>query len=180
MSTSIRKYIVFLCILVSSFFCNTSVYAYVKFETEPLVNTFTLSTEGLCSVTHRYYYVDENDNRIEAKNSTVENVVCGNSISLNQGLITDLDYSEVKYFVDNSEYSQNSYVVDNDVTIDEVYYLNRYTITYKKVGSGTNPNPSVYTEMTGTITLQDPTNGAKTFTGWTWEGQTTPTKKCNN
>ena len=52
-----------------------------------------------------------------------------------------------------------------------------YTITYNLDG-GTNGagNPSTYNIESNTITLADPTKAGYTFTGWTTDGVTTPTK----
>ncbi|MDD3397828.1 MAG: InlB B-repeat-containing protein, partial [Clostridia bacterium] len=51
-----------------------------------------------------------------------------------------------------------------------------YTITYE-LNDGTNNvgNPATYTIETTTITLAGPTKAGYEFTGWTYEGQATPT-----
>lgn len=147
--------------------------AYLIKETGPAVNTFSLAEPPVCIVTKHFYYVDENDNRIEAQPATTENVYCDTNYSLNSNLL-NLDYSSVKWYIGNTELSGTSYYVSNNVTIDEVYYLNRYTITYNLDGGTVNSNPTIYTEKTGTITINNPSKPNYSFLGWTWDGQTTP------
>ena len=57
-----------------------------------------------------------------------------------------------------------------------------YSITYVNAVNGTdyivNTNPTSYTYITGTINLTAPTKFGYEFVGWTWEGQTTPTKSA--
>ena len=54
-----------------------------------------------------------------------------------------------------------------------------YAIAYDLAGgslpSGTS-NPSSYNVETATFTLNEPSRPGYTFAGWTWQGQTTPTK----
>ena len=54
-----------------------------------------------------------------------------------------------------------------------------YGITYN-LASGTLPdgtsNPATYNVNTAAFTLNNPTRAGYTFAGWTWDGQTTPTK----
>ena len=50
-----------------------------------------------------------------------------------------------------------------------------YTITYNLAGgTATGNNPTSYTAETATFTLSNPTRDGYTFTGWTWNVQTTP------
>ena len=52
-----------------------------------------------------------------------------------------------------------------------------YDLTYDLAGGTlSSANPSTYTANTTTFTLNEPTLAGYTFTGWTWDGQTTPTK----
>ena len=55
-----------------------------------------------------------------------------------------------------------------------------YNITYT-LNDGTNAaaNPAAYTIESANISLQYPTRAGYTFTGWTYEGQTTPTATVN-
>ena len=52
-----------------------------------------------------------------------------------------------------------------------------YGITYN-LGGGTNAsgNPATYTVETATFSLNNPARTGYTFAGWTWDGQSTPTK----
>ena len=57
------------------------------------------------------------------------------------------------------------------------YSLTTYNITYELDGGTNNANnPATYTITTNNITLQDATKEGYTFTGWTGNGTTTPTK----
>ena len=52
-----------------------------------------------------------------------------------------------------------------------------YDLTYDLAGGTlSSANPATYTANTATFTLNEPTRAGYTFTGWTWDGQTTPTK----
>ena len=163
MKNNISKLV--LVVFVVIFIIPFNVKAILTKETAPAVNTFTIAQPQTCTVTRNYYYIDETDNRTQAKVSTTNNVYCGNSITLNNGLM-NLDYG-------NTELTASTYVVNSNVSIDEVYYLNRYTIIYNLDG-GTDPgNPTVYTEMTGTINITNPTKSGYIFQGWTYTGVTT-------
>jgi len=50
-----------------------------------------------------------------------------------------------------------------------------YTITYAGMDGAANSNPTSYTVETETFTLTAPTRSGYTFTGWTYDGVTTPT-----
>ena len=70
-----------------------------------------------------------------------------------------------------------------NVTVSAVFVpLNdlSYTVTYVNAVNGTdgvtNPNPVSYTQTGSEIVLQDPSRDYFIFNGWTYEGQTTPTK----
>ena len=159
------KHILFYIMLFVLSFIPVSSYAYVKVETGPVTNSFSLGEYTPCIVTRRYYYVDENNNRQIAKASTTETHYCGQTITLNQGLMS-LDYSSVDYYVGGNIYNQPTYVINNDITIDEVYNLNRYTITYNLDGGTLNNRVTTYTSMTPTFSLGTPTRNNYTFGGW--------------
>jgi len=161
--------IIFIMLVIIPF----NVKAILTKKTAPAVNTFTIAQPQTCTVTRNYYYIDENDNRIQAQVSTTESVYCDANYSLNSNLL-NLDYSSVKWYIGNTELNSTSYVVHNNVTIDEVYYLNRYSITYNLDGGMVSSNPTIYTEKTGTITINNPSKANYSFLGWTWNGQTTP------
>ena len=66
---------------------------------------------------------------------------------------------------------------DKTVTLYVNWELVNYTITYNlNGGANASANPGTYNITTNTITLADPTKTGYTFTGWTGEGITTPTK----
>ena len=55
----------------------------------------------------------------------------------------------------------------------------RYDITYiLNGGTNASSNPTTYTIESNDITLAEPTLADYVFTGWTWEGQTTPVKNA--
>ena len=62
-----------------------------------------------------------------------------------------------------------------DRSYEAHYSVVNYTITYN-LDNGTTTNPGTYTVTTDDITLSDATKAGYTFTGWTGEGITTPTK----
>lgn len=152
-------------VLIMFFLFPLDVFAYIKVETKPLVNSFTLGETPQCDLTRRYYYVDENDNRQVAKASVTRTYYCGSTITLNQDLM-DLDYSSVSYYIGSNAYNQSSYVLNSNTTIDEVYYLNRYSITYNLDGGNLNNPVNTYTKMTPTFNLGTPTKNNYTFGGW--------------
>ena len=81
--------------------------------------------------------------------------------------MTYLNYEEVKTFVNGTEYTSNRYIVRRNITVEEVYYLRKYTITYN-LRDGTLDNPiTVYTEKTPTFDLPTPTKDGYEFLGWT-------------
>ena len=68
---------------------------------------------------------------------------------------------------------------DASVTITGTFKPIEYQITYNLDGgtqSASNPNPIKYTVESDTITLSAPTRSGYTFLGWTYEGQTAPSK----
>ena len=167
------KYIVLSFVLLSSFFVTNKVNALVKVETGPVVNTFSLMVQQGYNVTFEYYYLDENNVEQVLQSPSTSRFSNGSVINLNDYLITTLDYDTVSYYIGGSLHSGSTYTVFQDVTIKQVYKLNRYTITYNLKG-GTTTNPTSYTANDGVITLTNPTRASATFLGWTWTGQTTP------
>ena len=67
--------------------------------------------------------------------------------------------------------------VTSDMTLYAQWTPHNYSITYNLDG-GTNAsnNPATYTFFSDNITLAEPTRLGYTFDGWTYEGQTVPTK----
>ena len=79
---------------------------------------------------------------------------------------------------DNQDYTNEQEIeASKDLELTAQWTLVEYSVTYNLDG-GTNSssNPSKYSINTVTITLQDPEKDGFTFTGWTTEGVTTPTK----
>ena len=68
----------------------------------------------------------------------------------------------------------------SDVTVDVVNQAIIYNITYKGVEDEgvtfTEDNPEAYTVANESFTLSNPSREGYLFTGWTYEGQTEPTK----
>ena len=167
------KLIFYSIVFVSSLFLPKTVKAWVAVESTPVANTFTFAPTY--SVTTEYYYVDENDVQRTLQASVINNYFYNDVITLADDLITNLDYYQVEYYVDNSLYSGSTYNVTSNVTIKEVYYMNKYNINYYlNRGINSPSNPSSYTAKSGNITLSAPTRQSATFIGWTWEGQNTP------
>ena len=80
----------------------------------------------------------------------------------------------------NAELSGLTFTMpDAAVTITGTFKPIEYQITYNLDGgtqSASNPNPIKYTVESDTITLSAPTRSGYTFLGWTYEGQTAPSK----
>ena len=79
--------------------------------------------------------------------------------------------------------SENVYTLTvpaSDVTVDVVYQAIIYNITYKGVEDEgvtfTEDNPEAYTVANENFTLSNPSREGYLFMGWTYEGQTEPTK----
>ena len=157
------------------------VKAYFTDKPEEKVNTFTIAE--LKEVTYVYSYIDENDNKHTLKDSETEKYFIGSTITLADKIDNTIDYDQVKIYVDNNEYTSNSYVVNDDTTVEYVYYLNRYTITYNLDGGTLNNPINTYTIMQGStgnisVTAKWKTKQifTVTYTGWRREGR--PNKWC--
>ena len=93
------------------------------------------------------------------------------------------DGTGTSYDHSSSTYDANGFAGANLATGDKTVtiYVNwkpiSYTITYNLDGGTNNSdNPATYTIESGNITLKAPTKTGYTFTGWTGNGTTTPTK----
>ena len=161
---------VIIALLILAIFSLPKIYGFLM-DTKNESNLFKFAPRY--TVDRYYYYIDETDNRVTAKTNTSERVFDGTVVSVS-GTLMNLDYSKVEYFVNNDLYTNSSYTVNANTLIDEVYTLNKYTITYNLDGGSVSNNPAVYTAMSGTINITNPTKEGYTFTGWTWPGQTTP------
>ena len=83
-------------------------------------------------------------------------------------------------------WSLNGAAAKTDLTIDPANAVNvalvaswtaeEYTIIYKGIENAVNTNPATYTIETETFSLVEPTKTGYEFLGWTFDGQTTPTK----
>ena len=71
----------------------------------------------------------------------------------------------------------SKYTLNKSIILYALYTRNTYNITYTLNG-GTNDsnNPSTYNVESNDITLKDASKAGWTFTGWTGNGTTTPTK----
>jgi len=68
------------------------------------------------------------------------------------------------------------YTIKGAATLYAKWTIESYALTYDLDG-GTDPgNPATYNINTPTFQLQDPTKDGYTFDGWTWSGQSIPTK----
>lgn len=75
---------------------------------------------------------------------------------------------------DNKIYTSGDWKTDKSVILVAQWSIIKYNITYNLDG-GSATNVATYT-VNDTITLNNPTRAGYTFTGWTYSGQTTPTK----
>lgn len=72
---------------------------------------------------------------------------------------------------------EEAITVTSDMTLYAQWQPHAYNINYNLDGSTNNSsNPATYTIESDAITLAEPTRFGFVFDGWTWEGQTTPTK----
>jgi len=158
---------ILLFVLISSFFFINKVEAYMKVVSDPAVNTFTIKVDLNYEVTYKYSYIDENNVKHQLKANEVITYENGYTITLADELDSTVDYDTVSYVINNSSYNNSTYTVNGDATIEIVYTLNRYTITYNLNG-GTLPEgyPTQYTSMTETFDLPTPTKANNTFLGW--------------
>ncbi len=168
---NIKLLIFILVCLISSFLFANKVEAYFK-DSEIITNNFTIKNNYL--ITFKYSYIDENDIKHELQGNNVVIYHLGDLININDLIDSNIDYSTVNIYIDNIIYSGNTLNVQDDNTIEIVYTLNRYIITYNLAGGEENTNPTSYTEKTGNITLNYPSKATYDFIGWTWLGQDEP------
>ena len=86
-------------------------------------------------------------------------------------------YTFLGWYENNTKHENEKWTRTSDLTLVAKWDIIGYTISYE-MNDGTNhgENPTSYKVDTDTITLKDPSRTGYTFTGWTYEGQTTPTK----
>ena len=107
-------------------------------------------------------------------NKSTQSVKYGTSFSLTTA--SRSGYTFLGWYKGTSQITAGEWRYTNDVTLIAKWNPNTYSITYQ-LGGGTNSgyNPSSY--RTGdSITLREPTRNGYTFIGWTYSGQSTPTK----
>ena len=150
--------------LISFFFSLSNVKAYIKDTSTPAVNTFTISNQY--TITYNYSYIDENDVKHQLKASDSESYFGGTVLTLANRIDSTVDYSSVSYNINNSQYSSSTYTVTQAATIEYVYNLNRYTITYTLDGGTLSSPINNYTKMTPTFDLPTPTRNNYIFDGW--------------
>ena len=156
-------------ITVAIVLCISGTLAYFTHAVS-ITNSFTIKDSH--TITYNYYVVDENDNVTSLQDSKSKTYFDDTVITLGEDteyfIDDDETYQSVTYKIDNTEYTTPTYTVSNkNVTIDQYYYLTRYTITYDLDGGTlSTSNPTTYTENTATFTLNNPTKTGYTFRGW--------------
>ena len=86
-------------------------------------------------------------------------------------------YAFLGWYENTTKHENGKWTRTSDLSLVAKWEIANYTINYELDG-GTNhaDNPATYTVNDETITLKDPSRTGYTFAGWTYEGQTTPTK----
>ena len=158
--------------LVISIFCIASIFLLITPSYSRFVYSGTLSGSAvvpskMVNITYKYYYIDELNNKVEFKEPVTINYIRGAPITLSDTLVSDIDYSEVKYYINNTLYTDSTYIANNNVIVEEDYYLNIYTITYHlNDGVLTDTPVTEYTSVTETFSLPTPTKIGNNFLGW--------------
>lgn len=114
--------------IISSFFFATNVKAYFTGQADRS-NRFSIAP--VYTVDFHYYYIDDEGNDHEYKDSVVEKVFKGHVYNIGDNLDSSLDYSEVKHYINGNVYTDPTYAVLRNSTIDEVYMLRRYDVLFK-------------------------------------------------
>jgi uncharacterized repeat protein (TIGR02543 family) len=113
--------------LISSFFFIINVKAYL-IDNSQSDNTFTVAPAY--DVTLEYYYIDDQDNNVEYQPPIEKKVFKGTVYNLMDDIIDELDYSEVRHYLNGNLYSNSTYTVLGNSTIASVYMLNRYNVLF--------------------------------------------------
>ncbi len=82
-------------------------------------------------------------------------------------------YELIGWYIDGEAWNFAGHTVTGEITLTASWRLLDYSIVYNLDG-GSATNPRSYTVLSDTITLTAPTKRGYTFTGWTYEGQSTP------
>ena len=117
------------------------------------------------TITHKYSYIDENNQKHSLQSDEVGIYNKGDIITIGNNPL-NVDYDHIGYLVNNSDYTENTYEVTGNATIEDVYYLNVYNITYNLDGGTLNNPKTSYTSMTETFNLPTPTRTYYNFNGW--------------
>ena len=83
-------------------------------------------------------------------------------------------YKFLGWFDGSQKVDSGDWKIANDVTLKDEWEIINYKITYRLDG-GTSTNVTTYTVL-DSITLLEPKKTGYSFDGWTYDGQTTPTK----
>ena len=83
-------------------------------------------------------------------------------------------YKFLGWFDGSQKVDSGDWKIANDVTLKAEWEIINYKITYRLDG-GTSTNVTTYTVL-DSITLLEPKKTGYSFDGWTYDGQTTPTK----
>ena len=123
-------------ITVAIILCISGTLAYFTHAVS-LTNSFTIKDSH--TITYNYYVVDENDNVTTLQASKSKTYFDDTVITLGEDteyfIDDDETYQSVTYKIDNVEYTSETYTMPSrNVTIDQYYYLTRYTVTF--VGNG--------------------------------------------
>jgi len=86
-------------------------------------------------------------------------------------------YKFLGWFEHITQHKNGKWERTSDLSLVAVWEIIDYTIQYELSGGSNHAdNPASYTIKDETIVLKDPSRIGYTFVGWTYEGQTTPTK----
>ena len=88
-------------------------------------------------------------------------------------------YTFTGWFNGSTRYDDGTWTRTSDLSLTAEWELTKYLITYDlNGGSNHSSNPSRYT-LLDSFTLKDPSRTGYTFLGWTYEGQTAPSKSVS-
>ena len=156
-------------ITIAIILCISGTLAYFTHAVS-LTNSFTIKDSH--TVTYNYYVVDENDNATTLQSSKSKTYFDDTVITLGNDedyFINDSEtYQSVTYKIDNAEYTDATYTMPSrNITIDQYYYLRRYTITFDNQNATTAGTESLivgYGKDIPSITV--PTKSGYTFLGY--------------
>lgn len=156
------------------------IYSYYT-DKETTQNTFTVESH---TITYNYYVVSCSGNSVQMERTETRKGYTGTSIILGADetlMISDNNntYYKMDFKISGTKYERNSeYIMTNsDVTIEQYYYLTKYTVTFD-TNSLVDPIPTREISDGETYgTLPDISKTGYTFYGWykesTFENQVT-------